>query len=122
MKPFEARILHVDDSEIARKKVAEAANDIGACVVGSAASFEEAKEALERVGELEVNIILTDDSLSEDRPYEGRYVYDIAHEQYPDVHVLSVSGGTSMSVALGIPHVTDKGTNPITLKAAIENL
>lgn len=63
MKPREARILHVDDSEVARREVVKTAADIGASVVASAASFEEAKAALEQIEDLGVNVVLTDDSL-----------------------------------------------------------
>jgi CheY-like chemotaxis protein len=122
MKPPEARILHVEDSDVARRLVAEAASDIGASVVASVASFKEARDALELIEELGVNVILTDDTLSTDKPHEGRYVYDIAHAKHPDVHVLSVSSGESMSQVLGIPHVSDKGTDSTILKAAIEAL
>jgi CheY-like chemotaxis protein len=122
MRPSEARILHVDDSEFARLRVAEAAADIGASVVGSAASFEEAKDALRQIEDLGVNVVLTDDTLSPEKPYEGRYVYDIVHAEHPEVHVLSVSATPSMSQDLRIPHVSDKGTDPAILKAAIEAL
>lgn len=61
-------------------------------------------------------------TLSEKRPFEGRYVYDIVHAAHPGVHVLSVSGNTNMSEDLGIPHVSDKGTDSAILRAAIEAL
>ncbi len=122
MRPSEARILHIDDSEFARLKVAEAAADIGASVVGSAATFEEARDVVNQIEDLGVNIVLTDDTLSAEKPYEGRYVYDIVRAKHPTVHILSVSGSRSMSEDLGIPHVSDKGTDPAVLKDVIETL
>ena len=122
MRPPEARILHIDDSVVARHSVAESATEIGAIVVVSAATFDEARAALSQIKELGVNIILTDDNLSEKKPLEGRYVYDIAHLEHPDVHILSVSGSVGMSQDLGIPHVADKGTDSAILRAAIEAL
>jgi len=122
MKPSDARIFHVDDSEIARHEVVEAANRIGATVVASAASFEEARAGLGEIEALCINVVLTDENLSTDTPYEGRYVFDIVRAKYPGVHVLSVSGGVRMSQDLGIPHIPDKGTDSAALKAAIEAL
>ena len=122
MIPSEARIFHIDDSEFARIKVAEAANNIGAIVVANADSFEEAKEVIKILEELGVNVVLTDENLSPDRPYEGRYIYDIVRAANPEVHILSVSGSVGMSRDLRIPHVPDKGVDPTMLKAAIEAL
>ena len=122
MIPSEARIFHVDDSETARRKVAEAANRIGATVVASAASFEEARAGLAEIKALGINVVLTDENLSTVTPYEGRFVFDIVRAEHPGVHVLSVSGSARMSQDLGIPHISDKGTDSAALEAAIEAL
>lgn len=122
MKPSEARILHIDDSEFSRNRVSKHASTIGATVTASAATYEEALVHIAMLKELGITVVLTDDTLSEEEPYQGRLICDLLAAEHPDIPVLSVSGSEGLSRALEIPHIPHKGTDLSSFLAAIEAL